>query len=120
MDKKKVLIIDDDPKMLRAIKSMLDETYAVSLATGGEQGVGFLTKKEPDVILLDYEMPGWDGAVTLEKIRAVEGYEETPVIFLSGREDAGFLEELSAYHPGGFIKKPPNVQDLLEAISSNL
>ena len=45
MDKKKVLVIDDDPKMLRAIKAMLDEKYEVSLATSGEQGVGFISKK---------------------------------------------------------------------------
>ncbi len=118
MDKKKILVIDDDPKMLRAIKAMLDEDYQVSLATSGEQGVGFLPKKEPDVIILDYEMPGWDGAKTLKEIREVPGYKNTPVIFSSGREDEGFMEELSSYDPAGFVKKPPNVNSLKNAIES--
>ena len=120
MDKKKVLVIDDDPKMLRAIKAMLDEKYEVSLATSGEQGVGFISKKMPDLILLDYEMPGWDGATTLKEIRSVKGYENIPVVFSSGRDDDGFLEELAAFHPGGFVKKPPNVQGLLQIIEAAL
>ena len=120
MDKKKVLIIDDDPKMLRAIKAMLDDSYQVALATSGEQGVSFLTKKEPDVILLDYEMPGWDGAKTISEIRAVEGFSETPVIFSSGRDDDGFFTELSAYNPAGFVKKPPNTEKLKKAINEAL
>ena len=120
MDKSKVLVIDDDPKMLRAIKAMLDESYQVSLATSGEQGVNFLNKKEPDVILLDYEMPGWDGAKTIQEIRASEGFSDTPVIFSSGRDDDGFLEELKAYNPAGFVKKPPNADKLKSAIQKVL
>ena len=120
MDKSKVLVIDDDPKMLRAIKAMLDESYQVSLATSGEQGVIFLNKKEPDVILLDYEMPGWDGAKTIQEIRASEGFSDTPVIFSSGRDDDGFLEELKAYNPAGFVKKPPNADKLKSAIQKVL
>ena len=120
MDKSKVLVIDDDPKMLRAIKVMLDESYQVSLATSGEQGVNFLNKKEPDVILLDYEMPGWDGAKTIQEIRASEGFSDTPVIFSSGRDDDGFLEELKAYNPAGFVKKPPNADKLKSAIQKVL
>ena len=53
-EKKKIMIVDDSPVMLRSMKSILDRTYTVYLATSGKQALHAIPEKEPDLLLLDY------------------------------------------------------------------
>ncbi len=115
IEKNTVLIIDDSPTMLGNLKAILSDKFKVYLAPGGERGVKFLQKKRPDVILLDYLMPEWDGVRTLEEIRKDPDMAKIPVIFLSGETD-DVLETLSKYETAGVVKKPPVIAELMEAI----
>lgn len=62
-EKKSILVVDDDPMMLKLIKEQLKDTYSVATAINGGIALKFLESKRADLILLDYEMPGENGAV---------------------------------------------------------
>lgn len=87
-DRKIVLVVDDSPMMLRSMKQMLEERYQVTLATSGQQALTMIDKRQPDLVVLDYEMPDCDGKETLELIRSKEATKDIPVVFLTGHGDA--------------------------------
>ena len=79
-----------------------------------------LERELPDLILLDYEMPGLDGKETLEKIRADENMKNIPVIFLTGVADRQNIANVLHLNPMGYILKPPSQDKLFEAIEGAL
>lgn len=70
--KKLILLIDDNAAALRSIKGMLEEKYDTILATSGEMGIQKAIDMQPDLILLDYEMPGMNGNATFEMLLQIE------------------------------------------------
>lgn len=118
--KKKILVVDDSPLVLRNIKALLDESYTVFVANSGEQALKFIPKRKPDLILLDYEMPGMDGKETFEAIREDEFAKSIPVIFLTSIADKNQIYEVLKYRPSGYILKPPVQEELLKRIEEVL
>lgn len=114
--KRRVLVIDDSAMSLRSIKATLDSTYEVSVATDGEKGLAMAKKKHPDLILLDYEMPGWDGRKTLEEIRKDEEIMDIPVMFLTGVADKEHIAAVLGMNPAGYLLKPVEQSKLLSMI----
>ena len=114
---KHILVVDDSSVTLRSIKAMLDKIYQISVATSGEQALRTIRKERPDLILLDYEMPGCDGRETLEKIRKDEEICDIPVIFLTGVADKEHISAVLRLNPAGYFLKPPEKEKLLEAIA---
>lgn len=117
---KRILIVDDSPVTLRSIKAMLDKTYHVAVATSGEQALKSIGRERPDLILLDYDMPGWDGRETFEKIREDELVCDIPVIFLTGVADKDHIAAVLKLNPAGYFLKPPVREKLLAAIADVL
>lgn len=73
-------------------------------------------KKHPDLILLDYEMPGWDGKRTLEEIRKDEEIMDIPVMFLTGVADKEHIAAVLGMKPEGYLLKPVEQSKLLSMI----
>ena len=119
-DMKNILIVDDSPVTLRGIKAMLDRDYQIAVATSGEQALKTMKKKRPDLVLLDYEMPGWDGRETLERIREDENLSDIPVIFLTGVEDKEHIADVLKLNPAGYFLKPAEKERLIAAIDNVL
>lgn len=119
-DLKKILVVDDSPITLRGIKAMLDKDYKISVATSGEQALQSLEKRRPDLILLDYEMPGIDGRETLEKIRENKELCDIPVIFLTGVADKEHIAAVLRLNPAGYFLKPAERSKLVGAIEEVL
>lgn len=117
---KKILIVDDSPILLRNMKAVLEEKYTVFLATSGEQAIKFIPRKKPDLILLDYEMPGWDGKKTYEILKAEEDTKDIPVIFLTGKADKVHIYSALETRPAGYILKPPDRDRLFDSIEETL
>jgi CheY-like chemotaxis protein len=81
----RILIIDDDTGFLELAEKMLAGQYEVSLAKSGKQALEYLDRgSSPDLILLDVDMPGMNGYETLKRIKALDGMETLPVVFLTG------------------------------------
>lgn len=114
--RKKIMVIDDSPLLLRNMKSLLQDKYTVSVATSGEQALKLVPSKQPDLILLDYEMPGWDGKKTYEMLKEQEHYRNIPVIFLTSVSDKEHIADILETRPAGYILKPPDQDRLLRTI----
>lgn len=119
-EKKKIMIVDDTAIMVRNIKNILGDKYTVFYATSGEQALHIIPEKEPDLILLDYKMPGMDGKQVYEEMLRDEDMKDIPVIFLTSTADEKTILSILATKPAGYILKPANQTDLLEKISTCL
>ncbi|MBN1445835.1 MAG: response regulator [Candidatus Omnitrophica bacterium] len=119
MDKKKILVIDDDPNICELFKNALEsEGYKTSLYPDGKEGLASFEKNGSSLILLDLQMPNMDGFEMLSKIR--ERDKEIPVIVITG---FGTVENaVRALKSGAtdFLVKPLIIQDLLFTVKRSL
>lgn len=103
--KKKILVVDDSSVVVELMKELLGETYELSFANSGLAAIRSLSLNQPDLILLDYEMPVCDGKQVLEMIRAEKELEGTAVIFLTSRVDRESVKEVLSLKPAGYLSK---------------
>lgn len=120
VSRKHVLVIDDNSLMLKVIKEHLRDNYDVATAISGKLALRFLESKKTDLILLDYEMPEEDGPTILGKIRAMESVKDVPVLFLTGISEKAKIQKALSMKPQGYLLKPIDRQDLLDAIHKYL
>ncbi len=116
--KKKLLVVDDDPLMLRTIRGWLSGEYDVSVVTSGQTALSFLKKFIPDLILLDYEMPVMSGAQFFKIIKSDDATASIPVYFLTGKDDDNGVAEINALNPEGCIFKTKTPDEVREIIAS--
>lgn len=118
--RKHILIVDDDPRMLKMMKEQLHYEYDVATAVNGKVALKFLESKHTDLILLDYEMPEEKGPQVLEKIRANQSTKNVPVIFLTGVTERDKIQKALVLQPQGYLLKPIDRERLMETISKVL
>lgn len=118
--KKHILVVDDDVNMVKAIKSQLEPKYQVATAITGNLALRFLTKKTIDLILLDYEMPGQNGAQILSILRGSNSTKDIPVIFLTGVSDTEKIKKVLSLNPQGYLLKPVENEKLMALIEKVL
>ena len=111
-DKKHVLIIDDDPVMLKTLKLYLEDEYHIATALSGKIALKFLEKKDTDLILLDYEMPTMDGPEVITILRGNERTANIPIIFLTGVNEVDKIQKVMHLKPQGYMLKPVNNEEL--------
>jgi len=121
MDKKRVLVVDDDQDLLKMLKLRIEsEGFEFVGAQDGEEMLRIVKIKKPDVIILDVMLPKIDGYTALREMKKQEGYKDIPVIVLTAKEkkkvgDLFVLEGVSF-----FIEKPFEPKELLGKIRSLL
>lgn len=107
----KVLVVDDEPQIRRALRTSLEaHGYEVATVGTGEEGVLGVAEMTPDLVLLDLGLPDVDGAEVIERIRA---FSEVPIIVVSVRE--GQHDKVAALDAGAddFVTKPFGMEELL-------
>ncbi len=107
----KLLIADDDPQMVRALRiTLAAHGYEVVVAADGAAAVAAAAQTHPDIIMLDLGMPRLDG---IEVIQALRGWTTVPIIVVSGR--TGSADKVEALDAGAddFVTKPFQVDELL-------
>ena len=112
----RILVIDDNPLMLKVIKEHLHEDYDLATATSGQVALRFLQRRQVDLILLDYEMPDEDGPAVLKKLRANEQTADVPVVFLTGISDRKKIQKALMLQPDGYLLKPIDHEKLINTI----
>lgn len=116
----KILLVDDEKDIVEFLQYNLEqEGFDVSYAYDGEEALRKLNTK-PDLIILDVMMPGLDGFEVCRKIRLKEGFENTPVIFLTAK--SGENDEITGLDIGAddYIRKPISPKKLIARVKSNL
>lgn len=117
-NKKHILVIDDDPLMLKLIKEHLHEDYNIGLSNNGLTALKFLETKTTDLIILDYEMPGMNGPEVLSNIRADKRLANIPVVFLTGTKDREKVQNALMLKPQGYLLKPIEKDKLIDMIKT--
>ena len=110
----KILIADDDPQILRALRITLGARgYEILLARDGQHALEMAVDHKPDIILLDLGMPRLDGVQVIE---AVRGWSQAPILVISGR--SGSAEKVEALDAGAedYVTKPFSMDELLARI----
>lgn len=116
LNRKHILAVDDSGTMLTTIQEWLGGYYRVSIVNSAMNALAFLNKNIPDLILLDYEMPGCSGPQLLEILRGDPRTQNIPVIFLTGKEDAGMAQQVLALKPSGYLLKTMNKEYIIEQV----
>ena len=113
---KRILAVDDSGILLRSVKAALENQYEVMVANSGMAAIKQAKKKLPDLILLDYEMPEWDGRKTLEEIRKDEELKDIPVVFLTAVRERENITAVLKLRPSGYLLKPIEPKVLIDTI----
>ncbi len=121
MNKKKILLIDDEEDIIKMNKRrLIDSNYDVISANDGKEGIAKAEKEIPDLIILDVKMSIMDGLQTLVKLKSNPKTSHIPVIMLSGAGEEATLNKAMINGAADFIDKPFNGEMLMEAIKKNL
>lgn len=121
MDKKKILLVDDEKDIVRMnMLRLMESSYDVVSANDGREGLKKAEKEAPALIILDVMMPGMDGLRTLIKLKSNPKTSHIPVIMLSGDGEELTLNKAMINGAADFIEKPFNGEMLMEAIKKNL
>ena len=120
MGRKHILIVDDDKNMLKLLKMFLEDDYQVTIVESGKQALDFIINHTPDLILLDYMMPLFDGPHVMEIIRKREESRHIPVLFLTSVADKDKIIQCLAQGPQGYLIKPISRDELLQRVGEVL
>ncbi|MDD4182667.1 MAG: response regulator [Candidatus Omnitrophica bacterium] len=122
MNRKKVLIIDDEESFCKLVKMNLelDESFKVETATDGKKGLELAKRFKPDVIILDIMMPKMSGFEVLEKIKKDPQTITIPVVMLSAKEDMDFQVKAAQLYDELYLIKPIDAPTLKAKIEEVL
>jgi len=117
----KILIVEDDPSILRALTIRLKANgFEVSVAHDGLSGMQAAALEEPDLVLLDISMPAGDGFTLAERMQDHPPTAGTPFIFMTASMRPDLRQRARAVGAAGFIQKPFVTAELLSAVQNAL
>jgi len=113
----KILVIDDEPQILRAMRSILSRSHEVELAASGEEGLRLAADSAPDLVILDLTLPGITG---MEVCRTLREWLRAPILILSVRDNEA--DKIAALDLGAddYLTKPFSAGELLAHIRALL
>jgi CheY-like chemotaxis protein len=116
--KKNLLLVDDSGFALRTIRGFIGNKYDVRMVTSGLDAISAIHQKKPDLILLDYQMPMFDGKQTMEKIKEVEGAQDIPIVFVTSVNSKEHIKSVLDLKPAGYLLKPVDGDRLMQTIEN--
>ena len=114
-----VLVVDDSPETVRLLTDVLDAAgFTVMVALDGASALKIAGRLKPDIVLMDAVMPGMDGFETCRQLKALSGFDNVPVIFMTGLAD----ESPRGFEAGGadYVTKPVVIEAMLARIGVHL
>ena len=116
---RKLLVVDDEPEICEFLKSFFeDRDYQVEVAYNGEGALEKIAVYQPDVILLDIQMPGMDGLQALKKIK--NEYSKIKVIMVTAVESQEKIEEAMRFGADNYITKPLSLEYLEKDVQDKI
>ena len=119
-EKSLVLVVDDNPKNLQLVASVLNPHYRLLLADNGQKALTISMDKKPDLILLDIMMPGLTGFDVSARLKQHSHTRHIPIIFLTAKNDEDDITK--AFESGGvdYITKPFRATELLARVKTQV
>ncbi len=116
--KKRVLLIDDEPRVRASLKMVLEPTYDVITAADAQEGLDLFRCESPNLVLLDVIMPGTDGLTVLQAMRAED--RSIPVIMLTGTKSVKTAVDAMKLGASDYLSKPFDVEELRIVVARTL
>ena len=117
MDKKKILIVEDDRDIAMGLSLRLKANgYDTAYASDAHSGIDVASKEKPDVILLDIGLPDDNGFVMMKRMENIPSLSSVPIIVLTGRPQQVYKEATVLAGAKAYLQKPVENQELLAAI----
>ena len=115
MERAKILIVDDDPDLRRAMKIRLRANYYDTVqASDGYSAIAMAQKERPDLIILDLGLPAGDGFGVLKRLQDADTLSNIPVIVLSTSTRAEDIAKAYILGANCYISKPADLESLVE------
>lgn len=118
---KQLLVVDDEPKLLRALAvDLRGEGYQVTTVGNGAEALISVAQKLPDLIISDIRMPGMDGYELARRLRRNESTALIPIVFLTAKDTTG--DRIEGFRTGvdAYLTKPFEPDELLAVVASIL
>jgi len=120
-DKKRILIVDDEPDLLRAIAFRLEiEGYKTLTARDGKRGLELAKKERPDLILLDIKLPVMDGKYVCQRLKSDDNFKKIPVILLTASVVGKRVNIKKVFGADDYILKPFEPEELLNKVKKHI
>jgi len=117
----KILAVEDEPEYLEMLQDVIRSIgHDVTIARNGVEGIEALRHEHVDVILSDVSMPLMDGLEFHRRVRTMEGYGETPFIFLTGVTDIGTVTAECRNDRDLLLQKPFPVDHLIRIFAGKV
>jgi two-component system KDP operon response regulator KdpE len=121
MEKQKILIIDDDPDLRRALKIRLQANqYDTVQASDGYAAISAAQREHPNLIILDLGLPAGDGYVVLKRLQDSDALSSIPVIVLTARDPQSNEQKALQAGAAAFFQKPADNGELMSVIRATL
>jgi DNA-binding response OmpR family regulator len=121
IERAKILIVDDDPDLRRALKLRLRASnYDTVHASDGYSAIAAAQKEQPNLIILDLGLPVGDGFVVLQRLHDNDNLSHIPVIVLTARDPQANEDRSLKAGAAAFFQKPVDNNELMEVIRATL
>ncbi len=122
LEGKKILVVDDDRDILTAIEAALEDLGPeIHLATNGDEGIKLAEREEPDLVILDQNMPRRSGFLVLDRLRRGKDPDSKPaVVMITANEGARHRLYAEAQGVQAYLNKPFRMEKLVEAVTNLL
>ncbi|MBS3762552.1 MAG: response regulator [Planctomycetes bacterium] len=127
-ESKRILVVDDEPDSIEFVRVVLEEEgYEVVAANSADEGLAAIETEEPELVILDVQMPGKDGFHAFSEIRRSPDFAELPVIMLTGitdktgiKFDGELMGDYMGSEPEDFLDKPVDPVKLVASVKTAL
>ena len=119
--KKKILIVEDNPQNMRLVEMTLRSGgYALLKATDGEEALDLATREQPDLIVMDMQLPKISGLEVTRRLRQLPTFSHVPIIALTAYAMKGDREKFIEAGCDAYVSKPINTRELPEMVAKLL
>ena len=130
MSTKKILVVDDNPVVVKAIEMQLAKAgFTVAVAMDGSEAISVVRREKPDLIVLDISFPPdvahgggipWDGFLIMQWLRRLDEAKTTPIIIITGQDPAKYRDQAMKLGAAAFFTKPVDNEGLIEMVNQTL
>jgi len=117
----KILIVEDNPLNMRLLEMVLRaKNYTLLKATNGEEALDMAMREQPDLIIMDIQLPKMSGLEVTKKLRETLAFSHTPIIAITAYAMKGDKERVIEAGCDAYLSKPINTRELPEVITEML